>query len=50
LYKYSSNRILFRIIKSGCFISSPIAPTKITSSLNFFCNISANTRSYTVRP
>ncbi|KRX35572.1 hypothetical protein T09_6966, partial [Trichinella sp. T9] len=33
-----------------CFISSPIAPAKITSSLNFFCNISANTRSYTVRP
>ncbi|KRX36252.1 hypothetical protein T05_185, partial [Trichinella murrelli] len=33
-----------------CFISSPIAPAKITSSLNFFCNISANTRSYNVRP
>ncbi|KRY45044.1 hypothetical protein T03_7286, partial [Trichinella britovi] len=27
-----------------------LAPTKITSSLNFFCNISANTRSYNVRP
>ncbi|KRZ82384.1 hypothetical protein T08_14596 [Trichinella sp. T8] len=34
---------------TSCFISSPVAPTKITSSLNFLCNISANTRSYTVR-
>ncbi|KRX70241.1 hypothetical protein T06_11575, partial [Trichinella sp. T6] len=29
--------------ETTCFIPSPIAPAKITSSLNFFCNISANT-------
>ncbi|KRX70221.1 hypothetical protein T06_261 [Trichinella sp. T6] len=29
--------------ETTCFIPSPIAPAKITSSLNFFCNISTNT-------
>ncbi|KRY02968.1 hypothetical protein T12_14719, partial [Trichinella patagoniensis] len=50
LYKYSSNGIPFRIFKTTCFISSPVAPTKITSFVNVFSNISANTLSYTVRP
>ncbi|KRY21904.1 hypothetical protein T12_5262, partial [Trichinella patagoniensis] len=36
--------------QSPCLFSFPIAPTKIASSLNFFSNISANTRSYNVRP
>ncbi|XP_003379135.1 conserved hypothetical protein, partial [Trichinella spiralis] len=32
------------------FISFSLAPTKIAVSSNFFCNISANTRLYNVRP